>query len=275
MYKLTIFLTILLSINSAWASDSSLKEHTFNYESESFNTGINPIDKILVSPTGSVGLNGIDVSISGWSDSELLHSDDSGNYDRVVKANVQKVGDYGWAVKNSWESSGYHQTIDNVSGDHYLDYDFLLFSFSEAVTLDNINFGWARLDGQNQEVSVAGLGEAGFNALTSESSTWSSIISGAISNSFSITSNSNGLSSSLNFTESANYWLVGAYNTVFGEVNNGSLFNDGFKISGIELSRATSQDEPFDEPTQVSEPGALALMSLGLGLVLYRRKRRA
>ena len=27
-------------------------------------------------------------------------------------------------------------------------------------------------------------------------------------------------------------------------------------------------------PTQVSEPGALALMGLGLGLVLYRRKRR-
>ena len=61
---------------------------------------------------------------------------------------------------------------------------------------------------------------------------------------------------------------MGAYNKTFGDIG-GHDYNDAFKISSIQF-----ESKLTPPPTQVSEPGALALMSLGLGLVLYRRKRR-
>jgi hypothetical protein len=218
-------------------------------------------------------MNNVSVAISGWADSAKLNSDDTYNYDRVISAEVQPVYNYGWAVRNSEEATGTHQTIGNNSG--FPDFDFVLLSFSEEVKLDTLNFGWAGFDHGSQEVSVAAIGDSGFNKLTSQNSTWSSIIAGAVSNSFSIdrlSEHSYQGTSSLNIAASAKYWLVGAYNTVFGSVSHGTNFNDAFKISGLEFSNTTTENPP---PTEVSEPGALALMSLGLGLVLYRRKRRA
>lgn len=268
MRKIFLLSALVLSTGVAWASDSSIQEHTYDYDLENVNVGTNPNNGSIVTLFDNVNLNGVNVSVSGWSDSARLNSGDSGNYDRVVSAKVQEVYDYGWAVKNTYESAGAHQTIDNTG---YQDYDFVLFSFSEAVTLDKLSFGWAATSKGSQEVSVAALGDSNFNALTSENSTWSSIISGAISSSFSITKDaSNTLSSTLDFTESAKYWLVGAYNTVFGTVANGSQLNDKFKISGVEFSKTSTTPTP---PTEVSEPGALALMALSLGMLLYRRKR--
>ena len=218
-------------------------------------------------------MNDVNVSVSGWADSERLAVGDSGDYDRVIGANLQYVDSYGWAVRNSWEDTGSHQTIDSYSVDGYKDYDFILLSFSEEVQLDSLNFGWASFGKGSQEVSVSALSDNGFNKLTSANSTWSNIISDAVSSSFSIQrlSDNRGIST-LDFTSSAKYWLVGAYNTIFGTVANGSGHNDAFKIAGLEFSNTTVNTPPPN--TQVSEPGALALMSLGLGLVLYRRKRR-
>ena len=64
---------------------------------------------------------------------------------------------------------------------------------------------------------------------------------------------------------------MGAYNKTFGDIG-GHDYNDAFKISSIQFESKLTPPPP-PPPTQVSEPGALALMSLGLGLVLYRRKR--
>lgn len=269
MHKAVVLSALILSSGFTWASDSSIQQHTYEYNFDSVNVGTNPNDGSIVTVYDSFNLNGVNVSLSGWADSERLSSGDSGNYDRVVQASVQEVYDYGWAVKNTWEESGSHQTIDNTG---YQDYDFVLLSFSESVTLDKLDFGWAAFGKGSQEVSVASLGDSNFNTLLSENSTWSSIISGAISKSFSITQGASSTgSSTLDFAESAKYWLVGAYNTVFGSVNGGSTFNDKFKISGVEFTQTTTTTT--EPPTQVSEPGAFALMSLSLGMLLYRRKR--
>ena len=73
-------------------------------------------------------------------------------------------------------------------------------------------------------------------------------------------------------TNSAKYWLVGAYNTVFDD-SSSTYHGVGFKLSSLDLAIQKSTTPP-PAPTPVSEPGALALMSIGLGLLAYRRKRR-
>ncbi|QDG39028.1 PEP-CTERM sorting domain-containing protein [Alteromonas mediterranea] len=271
MRIISLVSVLVLSSNFAWATDSFIEEHNYEYNFQSVNIGTNPNSGSVVTVSDSLNLNDVNVSVSGWADSERLAVGDSGDYDRVIGANLQYVDSYGWAVRNSWEDTGSHQTIDNYSVDGYKDYDFILLSFSEEVQLDSLNFGWANFRDGSQEVSVSALSDNGFNELTSTNSTWSNIISDAVSSSFSIQrlSENRGIST-LDFTSSAKYWLVGAYNTIFGTVANGSKYNDAFKIAGLGFSNTTEKETT----TEVSEPGALALMSLGLGLVLYRRKRR-
>lgn len=270
MRIITFVSALFLSSNLAWGEDTFIQEHSYNYNFDSVNVGTDPNSGSLVTIFDSLNLNDINLSISGWSDVERLDEDDKWDYKRVVSAEVQKVFDYGWAVKNSLEGDGSHQTIDNSTG-QYPDYDFILLSFSEEVQLDSLNFGWADFGNGSQEVSVAAITDTGFNKLTSENSTWSSIISDAVSSSFSIKSLSHNRGvSNLNFSSTAKYWLVGAYNTVFGTTSSGYTLNDAFKIAGLGFSNTTETKTN----TEVSEPGALALMSLGLGLVLYRRKRR-
>ena len=268
MRIISLVSVLVLSSNFAWASDSSIQEHTYNYNFQSVNIETNPNAGSVVTISDSLNLNNVNVSVSGWADSAWLQGGDSGDYDRVIGAHLQEIGSYGWAVRNSYEAVDSHQTIDNY---RYKDYDFILLSFSEEVQLDSLNFGWANFGDGSQEVSVAAITDTGFSKLTSENSTWSSIISDAVSSSFSIErlSYNRGVSN-LNFSSTAKYWLVGAYNTVFGTTSNGSTFNDAFKIAGLGFSNTTEGETT----TEVSEPGALALMSLGLGLVLYRRKRR-
>tara|TARA_Y100001956_G_scaffold63021_1_gene63237 strand:- start:273 stop:1088 length:816 start_codon:yes stop_codon:yes gene_type:complete len=270
MRIISLVSVLVLSSNLAWATDSFIEEHNYEYNFQSVNIGTNPNSGSVVTVSDSLNLNDVNVSISGWSDSAWLSGADSGNYDKVVGAELQRIGSYGWAVRNTWEDAGSHQTIDNYG---YRDYDFILLSFSEEVQLDSLNFGWANFGKGSQEVSVSALSDNGFSKLTSANSTWSNIISDAVSSSFSIQrlTDNRGIST-LDFTSSAKYWLVGAYNTIFGTVANGSGHNDAFKIAGLEFSNTTVNTPPPN--TQVSEPGALALMSLGLGLVLYRRKRR-
>ena len=270
MRIITYVSALLLSSNLAWGGDTLLQEHSYNYSFDSVNVGTNPNSGSVVTIFDSLNLNDVNLSISGWSDVRRVDEHDNWDFKRVVGAEVQKVYDKGWAVRNPLEAEGAHQTIDNSTG-QYPDYDFILLSFSEEVQLDSLNFGWANFGNGSQEVSVAAITDTGFNKLTSENSTWSSIISDAVSSSFSIErlSYDRGVSN-LNFSSTAKYWLVGAYNTVFGTTSSGSTLNDAFKIAGLGFSNTTETKTN----TEVSEPGALALMGLGLGLVLYRRKRR-
>ena len=258
---------LLLCAGSAWATDSSLAEHSYSYDFGEVNVNVDPTIGNVVN------VNGVSVSISGWADSAQLVHGDSGQFDRVISANLQEVPGYGWAVRNSYEDENWHQTVDNTSSKGWQDYDFILFSFSSAVTLTNIDFGWAPTQEGSQEVSVAALGTSGLNALTGQQSTWSNIIADALSSSYSLTHiGNNQHTTDLNFTETARYWLVGAYNTVFGSVTGGSTFNDRYKISGINFTKPSVLD-PDDNSTPVNAPGTLAIMCLSLFIFALKRKK--
>lgn len=117
-------------------------------------------------------------------------------------------------------------------------------------------------------ITVAGLSDNA-SSMFGGHNTWSDIAGAAIAGATGHYGIS-GYQSSFDKLTSAKYWLVGAYNTFFDDNAAASYNGVGFKLSSLTVGLEKSPPPN----TQVSEPGALALMSLGLGLVLYRRKRR-
>ena len=243
-------------------------------------------DKITHATTPGTHVTTVDIDgklvsmgFSGWSDNAGFLNDTlkSGTIDGWYNCDINEVGctdqnrKYGYGIENS--ESGDSHSADNYSGGG--DFDMFLFTFSEDVTLAGAGFSWMNGDNGTNEVTVAGISD--INAFFSgTSATWqnvkANIISGTLGHFGINAKGANGLYESKfeTITGKAQYWLVGAYNTIFDEVGSQSGDGVGLKLSTLDISIAKTTTT-----TEVSEPGALALMSLGLGLVLYRRKRRA
>ena len=280
-----LFVLVALHVNSAHAEDTLIKE--YSYDLMAFNASD------VLSPSG-IDINGVSVSISAWADTATSSQTDvqlrcrrwggcsprqvtvTHDLDTVESATAQLVNGWGYGIRNDLEPIGSHQTIDNygesINGTFVDSFEYLLFSFDSKVNISQIDFGWHA--GHDQQVSVASIA----NSADIESASWSSIVSNqttlnAISASFSIVGSQNNGSANLQSLGNtySNYWLVGAYNKTFGDIG-GHDDNDAFKITSIQFKSKLTPPPP--PSTEVSEPGARALMSLGLGLVLYRRKRR-
>ncbi|NDW21438.1 exosortase-dependent surface protein XDP1 [Alteromonas hispanica] len=212
---------------------------------------------------------------------------DQGRLDRWTNSGSNAVG-YGLINKDSTKQYDYSvssdfgdaHTIDNrrTGKDRgKQDFDMVLLSFSEKVTLTSGSFSTIErfnTDQSSKEVSVVGLDDID-KFQSGGNFTWSDIVPSSAKGAtghFSVESQVGSYHQSKFIgLSAARYWLVGAYNTIFdGGASQESDF--GFKLSALGFSINNTPDTPS---TEVSEPGALALMSLGLGLVLYRRKRRA
>ena len=303
MKYLGLATVFLLFSGNVVGSDSSLDEGTYSL----VNSGISySLSGDAANGTAVTTVDGktVYVGLTAWSDTgdydswndsytswyypdendELVRN--QGNLDGWINSSNNAVG-YGLINKDSTEQSNYEtssyygdaHTIDNRrTGDRgKQDFDMVLLSFSEEVTLTSSSFSSIyRYEGQtSKEVTVVGLDdiekfESGGNFTWSDIASTSAI--GTATGHFSVGSRVEGYYQS-EFTglSAAKYWLVGAYNTIFD--NGASQESDfGFKLSALGFSINNTSDET--PSTEVSEPGALALMSLGLGLVLYRRKRR-
>ena len=149
------------------------------------------------------------------------------------------------------------------------DYDFVLLSFDSAVTLTGASFSWL-YSGSDSQVSVAALSNT--SKLTSGVNTWSDIVANALTSASFDIENCEYLDhrADFTFTESAQYWLVGAYNTVFGNIG-GHVGNDAFKLANVGFSVTESAGTPT--PTEVSEPRTIGLLMACSLLVMWRRKK--
>ena len=286
--KFSTSLTILLLAvsSSVFATDSSLNSAKYDaqYTLANSNGSANYSQTTNAQNSNtSIEINGVtvDVGITAWSNS-AGHADD-----KLAQGNIQgwwncTLGNngctltnrhVGYGIKNSdYSWGGDSHAVDNSGDGGGRDFDMFLLSFSESVTLENAAFTWVVGDNDRKEVTVAGLNSiAAFES--GANSTWNTVTSAIVENTLGHygvgSKGSNGLyeSTFTKLTGSAKYWLIGAYNTIFDD-NAKSNFNSvQLKLSSIGVS--------MTQPTaEVSEPGALALMGLGLGLVLYRRKRR-
>ncbi|WP_269520171.1 exosortase-dependent surface protein XDP1 [Alteromonas sp. BMJM2] len=275
-FKSVAFCAVSLFSSTAFATDSSLNEQTYSLGSSTYiDESLNPISNNVININGK----DIYVGITGWADTGG-GSDDLKLEQGDIKGWKNSHGVWGYGLfNNDFRHNSEHDTFDTHALDNYTnegtnDFDMFLVSFSEAVTLTGAAFSYKNGGDGEREITVAGLHN--INAFQENThSTWSSVYSTVKENTlghFSLGNKSEGVFES-DFTDTiagtAQYWLVGAYNTVFDD-NNSTHHGVGLKLSSLDIAIQNTQQN-----TDVSEPGALALMSLGLGLVLYRRKRRA
>lgn len=229
-----------------------------------------------------IQIDGLNINMSAFSDTQGVTGE------TVVGAKLEKISDkWAYGVTNSDEANykGYSDhAIDNLNyfssgsdnSKNYRftnverDYDFILLSFDSAVTLTGASFSWLHSSSDSQ-VSVAALGNTA--KLTSGVNTWSDIVADALTSaSFDIESCEYlDHRADFTFTESAQYWLVGAYNTVFGKTIDGSIGNDAFKLANIGFSISETAGTP--DTTEVSEPGTIGLLMACSLFVMWRRKK--
>ena len=300
-FKIALLLSIAsistLSANSAFAT--YYKKHDYSYcgssssnsgQSKQCNSplGENTYDLVddgvynSVDPANStVEINGVNVSLSAFSDTNNVSGE------TVVAANLQKISNT-WAYGITNNDEAYY----NGSADHAIDnlnyyyegsnaayksgvtnverdYDFVLLSFDSAVTLTGASFSWLYSSNDSQ-VSVAALSDT--SALTSGVNTWSDIVADALTSASYDIENCDYLEhrADFAFTESAQYWLVGAYNTVFGNIG-GYIGNDAFKLANVGFSITETTGTP--DTTEVSEPGTIGLLMACSLIVMWRRKK--
>jgi hypothetical protein len=229
-----------------------------------------------------IQIDGLNINMSAFSDTQGVTGE------TVVGAKLEKISDkWAYGVTNNDEANykGYSDhAIDNLNyfssgsdnSEYYrftnveYDYDFVLLSFDSAVTLTGASFSWLHSSSDSQ-VSVAALGNTA--KLTSGVNTWSDIVADALTSaSFDIESCEYlDHRADFTFTESAQYWLVGAYNTVFGKTTDGRIGNDAFKLANIGFSISEAAGTP--DTTEVSEPGTIGLLMACSLFVMWRRKK--
>ncbi|WP_394221048.1 exosortase-dependent surface protein XDP1 [Alteromonas gracilis] len=254
--------------------NSPLGEHTYDLVSDGV---FHDID----ATKSSVNVDGVNIAMSAFSDTHNVRGE------TVVGAKLEKISNkWAYGITNDDEShygGGADHAIDNInyfsngsfnSNYHNFanverDYDFVLLSFDSAVTLTGASFSWL-YSNKDSQVSVAALGDT--STLTSGVNTWSDIVADALTSASFDIENCEYLDhrADFTFTESAQYWLVGAYNSVFGNVG-GRVGNDAFKLANIGFNVTEPTGTP--SPTEVSEPGTIGLIMACSLFVMWRRKK--
>jgi len=164
-------------------------------------------------------------------------------------------------------------------GEIQTDYDMALVSFDTSVELTEINFGWTYSDADFTVLAYTGVGAP--PALGG--SDWNSVANNTdwltVGN-YQAATNLNNSNAYYSIADdrhtSAQYWLIGAYNSVFGSTAYDSAHlsesdTDAFKIKS--LTAKTSITTP---PTDVPAPSAFGLLLVGaLGIYARRNKKAA
>jgi hypothetical protein len=160
-------------------------------------------------------------------------------------------------------SGGLHYVNELPSYDD-TDYDMALISFDTSVELTDIEFGW-RSDGDFTLLAYNGAGTPSIAGSTwaaeANSGDWLTVgqYNGGVTGSY-YAVNDTGISSQ--------FWLLGAYNSVFGVGTGGVDANDdAFKVRKLKGNTTDSEE--------VSAPSAFALLLMGLGGLYLRRNKKA
>jgi len=249
-----------------------------------------------VSDTGNnfneftVSAGGVDMTVSGWSDTANFSGGSSSNPltgdDKIASARDFDANGDGWSMENRDEAKtdgtqktwndGYHHSADNLSDGSSQDYDMFLIEFSEAVNLSAATYSWiygsSSTKVANNQVTVAALNNGDLNGKN-----WADVASNTntISSGYSQVESNSGYYTDFTTSTSnvsgvfSQFWLVGALNTVFGG-DIADEGNDGMKFSGVSFTTQPGTPPP---PTTVAEPTTIAIFGLAL-IGLFASSRR-
>jgi hypothetical protein len=206
--------------------------------------------------------SGNGLTLSGWSNT-------GGSAQNIENGELDYANGYGLTLQNRDEggSSPDHAIDSSNSANWKKDYDMVLLSFDEAINLAGFSLGWAK-EGRNREADVTVLAYSGNDTPSLAGSNWGDVAS-AWSTEAQIDDANAYAYQSISSSASSKYWLIGAYNPIFGDMGY-SIANDAFKLAGV---KANSPQVPV---TSVPEPGTVLMFAAGLfGIALRSRKRQA
>ncbi|MBU2979042.1 exosortase-dependent surface protein XDP1 [Alteromonas sp. C1M14] len=234
-------------------------------------------------------IDGVTINASAYSDTGGQES--IGTYygydvradTNVVSADLQQYGEGYGVINDDEKGKSPDHSVDNQSeqgweydsgaGSYYYnidtDYDYILLSFDEEVNVTGATFSWLWKDDDTQ-ISVAALDDT--SMLDSGSNSWGDIAGDALAvGSFDVL-NCDDTDLAMIDIDSvfSQYWIIGAYNTVFGDIGE-SMYDDGFKLASVGFTT-----KPSDKPvTEVPEPGTFAMLFMGGAFAMWRRKRQS
>ena len=275
----TCCLLIAGTVQATEVVDTSLDEYV--YDLYTGGSAQSNIDYTMNADASSIIIDGTEISVgvTAWSDTANINYNDDNEVVKYSSLDAYSYnGDYGFGLVNS--NSNDSHTLDNFTGG--ADFDMVLFSFSEEVSLTGASFTWLQGYDTTKQITVVGLNDISlFENHSNNEFSWADVASSAgtviTSGHFNISPYISANGSHGNFTSDfddlsvAKYWLVGSYNTYFDD-NSSSYQGSGFKLASLNFETSGPSVEP-QPPTAISEPAPIAIMLSAFGLLAWRRKR--